>query len=244
VAEKLFIHGFHAVLARIRRHPETVHEIYLHESRRDARSRDLIATANQAGLRVIQVNQERLDGMTRGRHQGVVAKVDRLDLGSSVEEVLDRLTEPALLLILDGVQDPHNLGACLRVANAFGAHAVIAPKDRAVGLTPAAIKAASGAAEAVPYITVTNLARTLCQLREEGVRVIGLDAEAQITLPDVGIEGSCAWVLGAEGAGLRRLTRENCDTLVRIPMAGTVESLNVSVSAGICLYTVTRGRAR
>jgi 23S rRNA (guanosine2251-2'-O)-methyltransferase len=242
VAEKLFIHGFHAVLARIRRHPESVHEIYLHESRRDARARDLLDAASLAGLRIIHVNQERLDGMARGRHQGVVAKVDRLDLASSLEELLDGLTEPALLLILDGVQDPHNLGACLRVANAFGAHAVIAPKDRAASLTPAAIKAASGAAETVPYITITNLARTLRQLRDEDVRIIGLDAEARTTLPELTVVGAYAWVLGAEGAGLRRLTKENCDVLVRIPMVGTVENLNVSVSAGICLYVATNMR--
>jgi 23S rRNA (guanosine2251-2'-O)-methyltransferase len=242
VADKSFIYGFHAVLSRIRRHPETVHEIYLHETRRDARARELMQEADARRLRVIHVNQERLAGMAPGRHQGVVARVERLALGGSLDEILDGLSEPVLFLVLDGVQDPHNLGACLRVADAFGAHAVIAPKDRAVGLTPVAVKAASGAADTVPYLMVTNLARTLREMKERDIAVIGMDSDALTPLPEARAGSASAWVLGAEGGGLRRLTRETCDLLVRIPMFGSVESLNVSVSAGICLYAARQLR--
>jgi len=147
-----------------------------------------------------------------------------------------------LLLVLDGVQDPHNLGACLRVADAFGVHAVVAPKDRAVGMTPVVAKVASGAAETVPYVTVTNLARTLRELKEDGVWIVGTDDQAGTSLYGARFDGPLAWVLGAEGEGMRRLTREHCDELVRIPMAGAVESLNVSVAAGVCLGETTRQR--
>jgi 23S rRNA (guanosine2251-2'-O)-methyltransferase len=159
-----------------------------------------------------------------------------------VDEVLEGLQGDLLLLVLDGVQDPHNLGACLRVADAMGANAVIAPKDRAVGLTPTVAKVACGAAETVPYLTVTNLARALRDIKEYGVHIVGADGEAETELAHAKVGGSVAWVLGAEGGGLRRLTREHCDELVKIPMYGTVESLNVSVSAGICLYESRRQR--
>jgi 23S rRNA (guanosine2251-2'-O)-methyltransferase len=159
-----------------------------------------------------------------------------------LDDVLDTLTEPALLLVLDGVQDPHNLGACLRSADAFGVHAVIAPKDRAVGINATVEKVACGAAQTVPYITVTNLARTLRELQERDIWVIGMDGEAETNLYDVQHTGAVAWVLGAEGEGMRRLTRETCDQLVRIPMQGSVESLNVSVSTGVCLYEARRQR--
>jgi 23S rRNA (guanosine2251-2'-O)-methyltransferase len=159
-----------------------------------------------------------------------------------VQEVLDQLKGPALLLVLDGVQDPHNLGACLRVADAFGVHAVIAPKDRAVGITPVVAKVASGAAESVPYIAVTNLARSLRDLKARDVWLYGADETATTELYDATLNGSLAWVFGAEGEGMRRLTREHCDELVRIPMAGSVESLNISVAAGICLSETVRQR--
>jgi 23S rRNA (guanosine2251-2'-O)-methyltransferase len=159
-----------------------------------------------------------------------------------LDEVLDTLTGPALLLILDGVQDPHNLGACLRVADAAGAQAVIAPKDRAVGLTATVVKVASGAADSVPYVVVTNLARTIRELQERNIWTVGADAEAEQDLYAVDQRNAIAWVLGAEGSGLRRLTRETCDQLARIPMLGTVESLNVSVAAGICLFEAMRQR--
>jgi 23S rRNA (guanosine2251-2'-O)-methyltransferase len=159
-----------------------------------------------------------------------------------IEDVLDGLEEPPLLLILDGVQDPHNLGACLRVADGAGAHAVIAPKDRSVGLTLAAMKVASGAAETVPYIAITNLARTMRDLKDRGIWLVGTDDAAPRTLYQEKLEGPLGWVMGAEGEGLRRLTKETCDLLVSIPMLGSVESLNVSVASGICLYEARRRR--
>jgi 23S rRNA (guanosine2251-2'-O)-methyltransferase len=189
------------------------------------------------------VDNKRLDGMTgNARHQGVAARVELAQLPVHIDDVLDTLTEPALLLILDGVTDPHNLGACLRVADAMGVHAVIAPKDRAVGLNATVSKVASGAAETVPYIAVTNLARTMRELKEREIRLIGSDVKAEQDLYSAKFRGALAWVLGAEGEGMRRLTRENCDELVRIPMLGAVESLNVSVSAGICLAETRRQR--
>ena len=161
-----------------------------------------------------------------------------------IEDVLEGLEEPPLLLILDGVQDPHNLGACLRVADGAGAHAVIAPKDHAVGLTSAAIKVASGAAETVPYIVVTNLARTMRDLKDRGIWLIGTDDSAPQTIYQAKIDGALGMVMGAEGEGLRRLTKDSCDLLVSLPMMGTVESLNVSVASGVCLYEVRRRRLK
>ena len=194
---------------------------------------------------MIPVDAKRLDGMSGGvRHQGVVAQAQPVDMPKFLEDVLEGLAEPPLLLILDGVQDPHNLGACLRVADGAGAHAVIAPKDRSVGLTLAAIKVASGAAESVPYIAVTNLARTMRDLKDRGVWLVGADDSAPQTLYQAKIDGPIGLVLGAEGEGLRRLTKENCDLLVSIPMLGSVESLNVSVASGICLYEARRRRLK
>jgi 23S rRNA (guanosine2251-2'-O)-methyltransferase len=189
------------------------------------------------------VDAKRLDGMSGGaRHQGVVAQAEEVDMPKFIEDVLDGLQEPPLLLVLDGITDPHNLGACLRVADGAGAHAVIAPKDRSVGLTLAAIKVASGAADTVPYISVTNLARTMRDLKDRGIWLIGTDDEAPASIYKAKIEGALGLVLGAEGEGLRRLTRENCDLLVSIPMMGSVESLNVSVASGVCLYEARRRR--
>jgi 23S rRNA (guanosine2251-2'-O)-methyltransferase len=195
-------------------------------------------------VRVVPVDAKRLAGMAGGgaRHQGAVARVSGESRHVTLDDVLNTLEEPALLLVLDGIQDPHNLGACLRVADAVGAHAVIAPKDRAVGLTQTAIKVASGAAESVPYITVTNLARTLRELKEREICLIGTDAEARQDLYTAQWPLATAWVLGAEGDGLRRLTRETCDQLVNIPMLGSVQSLNVSVATGVCLYEARRRR--
>lgn len=237
------IHGFHAVTARLRQTPEDVKEIFVAEGRQDGRGRDLIKTAEAAGVRVLPVDSQRLDGMSgSARHQGVVARVAATRKHLTLDDVLENLSEPALLLVLDGVTDPHNLGACLRVADAAGAHAVVAPKDRACGLNATAIKVASGAADAVPYITVTNLARSLRELQELGVWVIGAAGEAEKDLYAIDQKEPTAWVLGAEGAGLRRLTRETCDELARIPMFGSVESLNVSVASGICLFEARRQR--
>jgi 23S rRNA (guanosine2251-2'-O)-methyltransferase len=190
------------------------------------------------------LDARRLDGMAGNAvHQGVVARVELQRLPVHIEDVLEHLTEPALLLVLDGVKDPHNLGACLRVADAMGVHAVIAPKDRAVGINATVSKVASGAAETVPYIAVTNLARTLREFTEYGIWIVGTDDQAQQGLYEAKLAGALAWVLGAEGDGMRRLTREHCDQLLRIPMLGTVESLNVAVSAGICLAETRRQRS-
>jgi 23S rRNA (guanosine2251-2'-O)-methyltransferase len=243
MTETRLIHGFHAVVAKLRHAPEDVKEIHVAEGRQDGRVRDLIKVAEAAGVRVLTTDAARLDGMAGGgRHQGVVAKVAAAQKHLTIDDIVETLSGPALLLVLDGVQDPHNLGACLRVADAAGAHAVIAPKDRACGLNATAIKVASGAADTVPYITVTNLARSLRELQERNVWVLGAAGEATKDIYAVDQKGPLAWVLGAEGAGLRRLTRDTCDELARIPMAGTVESLNVSVAAGICLFEARRQR--
>ena len=237
--------GFHAITSRLRQKPETVREIYVDAGRADARAKDLRALAQRLNVRVIPVDSARLDGMAGGtRHQGVVAQADPLQMPQFIEDVLEGLAEPPLLLILDGVQDPHNLGACLRVADGAGAHAVIAPKDRSVGLTTAAAKVASGAAESVPYIVVTNLARTMRELKERNIWLVGADDAAPEPLYKARLEGALGWVLGAEGEGLRRLTKDTCDYLVSIPMMGSVESLNVSVASGICLYEARRRRMK
>lgn len=241
-ANKVLI-GFHAVLARLRLAPDSVREVFVDKSRRDRRMHELVHAAESRGVRVMHVDTARLDGFAKGdRHQGVVALADEVSLVRTLDEVVDAAQGPLLLLVLDGVTDPHNLGACLRVADGAGAHAVIAPKDRSASINATAAKVASGAAESVPYLHVTNLATTLRQLKERGLWVIGTDDQAEKTLYDVDLTGPVALVLGAEGEGMRRLTRETCDTLVRIPMAGTVESLNVSVSAGICLFEAVRQR--
>ena len=232
-----FIHGFHAITARLRLDAKSVHELYCDSVRADPRMRDLMKLAEGLKLRVLQVDTRRLDGMAPpGRHQGVVARVDAVRLHVSLDDLLDELKEPPLLLVLDGVQDPHNLGACLRVADAAGCHA----KDRAVGLSAAVIKVASGAADSVPYIAVTNLARTLRELKERNIWVVGADSGANEDLYSAQLPAALAWVLGAEGEGLRRLTRETCDQLVKIPMLGQVESLNVSVASGVVLFESRR----
>lgn len=242
--QTVLIHGFHAVSGCLRQNPGNVLEISIDQERHDQRMRDLLTLAGAHGVRIIPVTRQWLDALAPGgRHQGVVAKaLAGAPLPHTIDGVLEGLGEAALILVLDGVQDPHNLGACLRVADAMGAHAVIAPRDRAAGLNPTVRKVASGAAETVPFITVTNLARTLRELQELGIWVIGTAGEADRDLFSMKLDGPVAWVLGAEGDGLRRLTRENCDELARIPMFGSVESLNVSVAAGICLFESRRQR--
>lgn len=236
--------GFHAVVARLRQRADSVEAIYIDMSRHDARARDVSTRAKSAGVAVHGVDTARLTMLAgQPNHQGVVAVVDAQRPYVTIDDVLSDVAEPALLLVLDGVTDPHNLGACLRDADAFGAQAVIVPKDRAVGLNATVAKAASGAAETVPLIAVTNLARTLAELKKRGLWVLGADARGQ-SLFEADVTGPIAWVLGAEGQGLRRLTREACDRLVAIPMSGAVESLNVSVAAGICLYATRAARAR
>jgi len=236
--------GFHAVTARLRQRPEAVHALYVQSGRDDPRMRDLMARAEASGVTLHVVDHARLDALAgHGRHQGVVAIVDDALPHVTLDDVLDAPAEPPLLLVLDGVTDPHNLGACLRSADAFGAMAVVVPKDRAVGVNATVAKAASGAADTVPVIAVTNLARTLRELKEREVWVVGADAGGE-ALHQADLRGPIAWVLGAEGAGLRRLTRESCDRIVGIPLTGTVESLNVSVAAGICLYATRAARLR
>jgi len=241
--EPRVLFGFHAILARLRAEPKSVVEIFLDETRHDGRIKDLAAVAERAGVKVMKVPTKRLDGFYGGgRHQGVVARVEVQSLSHSLDEILEQVKGPPLLLLLDGVTDPHNLGACLRVANAAGVNAVVAPKDRAAGISAAVSKVASGAAEATPYIMVTNLARTIDELKERNIWVVGTDERAEQSLYQANIPESVAWVLGAEGEGMRRLTREKCDLLVRIPMAGEVGSLNVSVAAGVCLFESVRRR--
>jgi 23S rRNA (guanosine2251-2'-O)-methyltransferase len=237
------IFGFHTVLARLRAEPKSVLEVFLDETRKDARAKDFAVQVERAGVRLMRVSSSRLEGLAGGgRHQGVVAMVQANTQRQTLEELLESLKMPPLLLVLDGITDPHNLGACLRVANAAGAHAVIAPKDHAAGVNATVSKVASGAAEITPYFMVTNLARTLADLKDRNIWIVGTDEKADKTLFQADLPKSIAWVLGAEGAGMRRLTRESCDLLVRIPMGGAVESLNASVAAGICLFESVRRR--
>jgi 23S rRNA (guanosine2251-2'-O)-methyltransferase len=236
--------GFHAVTARLRQRPEAVHALYVQSGRDDPRMRDLVARAEASKVAIHLVDHARLDALAgHGRHQGVVAIVDDALPHVTLDDVLDSPAEPPLLLVLDGVTDPHNLGACLRSADAFGAMAVVVPKDRAVGVNATVAKAASGAADTVPVIAVTNLARALRELKERGVWVVGADADGE-PLHKADLGGPIAWVLGAEGAGLRRLTKESCDRIVGIPLSGSVASLNVSVAAGICLYATRAARLK
>ena len=238
-----FIYGFHAVTARLRQDAGAVRELYFDASRRDPRMRALLELAQSKRVRVMEADAARLDGIARGgRHQGVAARVEAAAPAADLDELLDGLREPALLLVLDGVQDPHNLGACLRTADAFGVHAVIAPRDRACGINATVEKVACGAAETVPFFAVTNLARSLREIKERGIWTVGAAGEAERDLYAALLTGPLAWVLGAEGEGLRRLTRETCDELVAIPLHGSVESLNVSVAAGICLFEARRQR--
>lgn len=235
--------GFHAVIARIRQAPTTIREVYVEAQRRDKRMLSLLEQLARAGVSVRPVGVDRLDGLAgSARHQGVVAVAESRKLAGDLDEVLEGINGPALLLILDGITDPHNLGACLRTADAAGVHAVIAPRDRAAGLSTVAQRVACGAADSVPYLMVTNLARTMRELKDRSVWLIGTDDQATQTVHTVDARGPIAWVMGAEGEGMRRLTRETCDVLARIPMLGTVESLNVSVATGVCLFETVRQR--
>ncbi len=237
--------GFHAVTVRLKTAPQSVIDVHVDATRRDARMRHFVQRAQDAGARIVESDDARLCALAgTPRHQGVVARVTLLAPRHSLDEVLDAAAGPPLVLVLDGVTDPHNLGACLRVADGAGAHAVLAPKDHAVGLNATVAKVASGAAETVPYLMVTNLARSLNEMKERDIRIVGTSGDAPQMLFDADLTGPLALVLGAEGAGLRQLTRKTCDALVRIPMQGAVESLNVSVAAGICLYEALRQRSR
>jgi 23S rRNA (guanosine2251-2'-O)-methyltransferase len=235
--------GFHAVGVRLKTTPRSIIEIYYEPTRRDARMRQFLERANEAGVRLIEADGMRLAKLAGSHgHQGVAARVEILAQTSSLDDLLDTIEGPPLLLVLDGVTDPHNLGACLRVADGAGAHAVIAPKDHAVGINATVAKVASGASETVPYFMVTNLARTLNELKERSIWCIGTSDGTSKTIYQADLKTPVALVMGAEGEGMRQLTRKTCDELVGIPMRGAVESLNVSVASGVCLYEALRQR--
>jgi len=243
--EQQILVGFHAVIARIRQAPDSLKTVYYDVSRRDRRMKEFIEITQQTiGRKVHQADSERLRQLAgHDRHQGVVAFAEPASLARNIAELLDSLGDKKpLLLILDGVTDPHNLGACLRVADGAGADAIIVPKDRSAQLNATVSKVASGAAETMPFVAVTNLARSMRELQEAGVWLIGTTDDAEKTLYEVDLTGAVAIVMGAEGEGMRRLTKETCDELVSIPMFGGVESLNVSVASGVCLYEAARQR--
>ncbi|RPI16743.1 MAG: 23S rRNA (guanosine(2251)-2'-O)-methyltransferase RlmB [Lysobacterales bacterium] len=238
--------GVHAVRVLLSRTPERVLRVHLASGREIGRLAEIRTLADRAGIAVVGADPASLDRLAEGaHHQGVVAEVAPRsgDPETQLEQALETAAGPPLLLVLDGVQDPHNLGACLRSADAAGVAAVIVPRDRAVGLTPVVRKVAAGAAETVPLVSVVNLARTLRELKERGIWLVGTDDSASATLYDADFSGPVALVMGSEGEGLRRLTRETCDQLVAIPMAGAVESLNVSVATGVGLFEAVRQRS-
>ncbi|MEY8878840.1 MAG: 23S rRNA (guanosine(2251)-2'-O)-methyltransferase RlmB, partial [Leptothrix sp. (in: b-proteobacteria)] len=233
----------HAVTVRLKTAPASVLELHIDASRRDVRMRQFIERAEAAGAKLVPSDDARLTQLAgTTRHQGVVARVSVLAVSHSLDDLLDGIDGPPLLLVLDGITDPHNLGACLRVADGAGVHAVIAPKDHAAGINATVAKVASGAAETVPYFMVTNLARTLGELKERDIRVVGTSDDAPQSVHAADLRGPLAIVLGAEGSGMRQLTRKTCDELISIPMRGAVESLNVSVASAVCLYEALRQR--
>jgi len=246
MSNRQVLSGFHAVTARLHYHAASIQQLYVDASRRDKRMESLKQAAATAGITPQTVSVKQLDELSKGlRHQGVVALANPIVLASDIDELLDQLETQGrtpFLLLLDGVTDPHNLGACLRTADAAGVHAVIAPKNRAAGLNATVRRVACGAAETVPYFMVTNLARTMRHLKQRGIWLIGTDGAATTSLYETHGTLPMAWVMGAEGAGLRRLTRDTCDSLIRIPMIGSVASLNVSVATAICLYETVRQR--
>ena len=242
-------YGYHAVESLIRREPRRVAALHVQADRQDKRMQALCELSRNQGVSVLSCSKSELDALVSGRHQGVVAVLDPaagaqaggLMSEADLSELLSQESVP-LILILDGVTDPHNLGACLRSADAAGVTAVIFPKDKNADVNDVARKVASGAAETVPWVRVTNLARTIESLKQAGVWVIGTDGDAEVTLYEQDLSGPCAMVLGSEGAGMRRLTRDLCDFVVKLPMAGSVSSLNVSVAAGVCLFEAVRQR--
>jgi 23S rRNA (guanosine2251-2'-O)-methyltransferase len=243
MSAKQLLFGFHAVTVRLKVAPDSVRELFVDAGRKDQRMRQFLARAEEAGVVITELDDDRLQKLCgTHRHQGVAARVDAIQHTHSLDDLLDGIEEPPLILVLDGITDPHNLGACLRVADGAGVHAVIAPKDHAVGINATVAKVASGAAETVPYFMVTNLARTLGELKERDIWVTGTSDDAPGDLYAADFKVPTALVLGAEGKGMRQLTRKNCDQLVSIPMMGGVESLNVSVASAVCLYEARRQR--
>lgn len=240
--------GFHAVGVRLKTAPHTIVEVYYEATRRDARMRQFLERAREAGVRLIEADALRIAKLAGSHgHQGVAARVQALAQQHSLDDLLDDLAAQGvrnpLLLVLDGVTDPHNLGACLRNADAAGVAAVIVPKDKSAPMTATVSKVACGAAETVPLVRVTNLARTMRALQEKGIWFVGTAGEATHDIYQSKLTGPLAIVMGAEGDGMRRLTRETCDDLIKIPMAGSVSSLNVSVATGICLFEAVRQRS-
>jgi len=240
-----YVFGIHAVQTKLQRNPERVQEIWFQEGREDQRLNQVRGLADEQGIECQIMPRRELDNKVNGRHQGVVAVCTPSPAKDEnfLTQLLEELNEPAFLLILDGVTDPHNLGACLRTADAAGVHAVIAPKDKSASLNSTVSKVACGAAESMPFVQVTNLARCLKTLQASGVWITGTAGEATQDVYQADLKGNMALVMGAEGEGMRRLTRENCDQLVKIPMAGEVSSLNVSVAAGVCLFEAVRQRS-
>ena len=248
-----FIYGLHAVDGLLRNKPKSVQRLWVQSGREDKRIAALVALAQNQGVPVARQPRQDLDGMVSGRHQGVVAEAFDTPVSGDTNQsnlwqeqdllrLVDNKEGPLLLLVLDGVTDPHNLGACLRSADAAGVDAVVVPKDKSADLTPTVRKVACGAAEVVPFVRVTNISRTLQALQERGVWLYGAAGESEKSIYDSDLSGSIALVMGAEGSGLRRLTREQCDFLVNLPMSGSVSSLNVSVATGICLFEIVRQR--
>lgn len=241
----VIVFGHHAIQALLQHHPEQIRKLQYQESMRDSGLLALLKSAKQQGISVEISKKQTLEKLTNGaNHQGLVAHCVEQAAWQEVDLLafLQGLEKPAFLLLLDGVQDPHNLGACLRSAYAAGVHAVIAPKDRSVGLTPVVRKVACGAAELLPFVQVTNLSRTMKDLKALGVWFVGAEMQQGEPLYNIDMTGSIAWVLGAEGKGLRENTKKHCDYLGYIPMPNPMESLNVSVAAGICLFEVVRQR--
>ena len=239
-----FVFGWHAVESVIKREPQRLQEVLLQTGRRDKRVQSILATLDELGVSWQEVHRRELDGRVGGVHQGIVARVSESREWSEADllALVEGSAKPPLLLVLDGVTDPHNLGACLRTADATGVQAVIVPKDKSASLSPVARKVACGAAETVPLVRVTNLARCLRALQDAGVWLVGTAGEAPATVYQADLTGPVALVMGAEGKGMRRLTREHCDQLIHIPMLGSVDSLNVSVATGVCLYEALRQR--
>ncbi len=239
------VFGIHAVTTLLNRDPERVKRLFIVQGRVDPKVEKILALAEQAGIHVETISKHRLEERVDGVHQGVMAEAKPLPILGDKElfKLMDEVEHSPLLLVLDGVTDPHNLGACLRTADAAGVAAVIAPRDKSAPLNATAIKVACGAADAVPYFQVTNLSRTLNQLQERGVWVVGTAGEAEGSIYQTDLTGPLALVMGAEGKGMRRLTREQCDLLIKIPMAGEVSSLNVSVATGVTLFEIVRQRS-
>jgi len=243
------IYGFHAVIARLEQHPTTMAMVWLKAARQDKRMQQLIDMLKHYNIKFELVDSNKLDKFCTANHQGVIAEVEQITLENDLDVILDNLENSnikANFLILDGITDPHNLGACFRAADAFGVHGIIAPSNNSAAINGLVSKVASGACENIPYITVTNLGRTIKHLQERGVWIIGTSDKAEYNLyaEKIDLTDNIAWVMGAEGQGIRQGIIQKCDFLVSIPMQGVVSSLNISVAAGVCLFETMRRRSQ